>query len=294
MNWKKLAWRTYKVIVYNIYFLLWQLPKGRRIARALRSVIFRLAPTMIPNPLLINGSQLYWYPNTCAYAVDYFFGEYEPETTHFFEGLLRPGMVTVDLGAGIGYYSLIFARKVGDTGRVYAFEPQPSNCTVFRQSIHANGYDNIVTIVEKCVSDRPGLVTLHFTEAGDEGASLYESKEVSGRQLVVEAVTLDKFFESEGWPKVHVMKMDIEGAEKAALEGMRVLVAKNPSLKLVIEFNYKVQAAVGISPTEYFDTLIELGFSKFWALRKGLQAIGIPRDIPYFFQSGPINLLCER
>jgi FkbM family methyltransferase len=249
---------------------------------------------MIPNPLLVNDSQLYWYPRTCAVAVDCFFGKYEPETTHYFEGSLHPGMVAVDLGASIGYYSLLFAKKVGDTGRVYAFEPQPSNCNVFRQSVHANGYDNIVTIVEKCVSDRPGLVTLHFTEAGDEGASLYGREEVSGRQLVVEAVTLDKFFESEGWPKVHVMKMDIEGAEKAALEGMRVLVAKNPYLKLVIEFHPEVQAAVGISPTEYFDTLIELGFSKFWALRKGLQAIDIPRDIPYFFQSGPINLLCER
>ena len=174
-----------------------------------------------------------------------------------------------------------------------------SNCWALRKSIRANGYDNIVVVIEKAVLDKPGSMPLFFSHAGDGTASLVGSNEhvVRKDKIVVEVTTLDEFFESRGWPTVHVIKMDIEGAEMAALRGMRNLLKKNLSLKLIMEFKPSVQNAVGADPGGFFDAMAGLGFTKFSALRGGMQSVEIPRDIPRLVQlagDGFVNLLCER
>jgi hypothetical protein len=113
----------------------------------------------------------------------------------------------------------------------------------------------------------------------------------------VETITLDDFFAGEGWPPVHLIKMDIEGAEKLALEGMMELSARNPDLKLILEFSPGTQRAASVTPEELFDTLATLGFRKFFAIKGGLQPLAIPEDIPRLVRlagDGYVNLLCEK
>jgi len=120
---------------------------------------------------------------------------------------------------------------------------------------------------------------------------------VSAQSISVETTSLDNFFEGEGWPSVKVIKMDIEGAEKAALEGMRQLVARNLSLKLIMEFSPGTQVGAGVSPDELFSILTEIGFTKFFAIRSSLEPLNIPQDIPHLVQmagGGYVNLLCEK
>jgi hypothetical protein len=140
---------------------------------------------------------------------------------------------------------------------------------------------------------------LYLTESGDGAASLFQRRGLGNGQqsIAVEAITLDEFFESEVWSPVHVIKMDIEGAEKAALEGMSQLAAKNPSLKLIMEFSPRVQADAGVRPEELFNTLTRLGFQRFWVIQKGLRPLNMAKDIPRLIQmagDGCVNLFCER
>jgi FkbM family methyltransferase len=206
-------------------------------------------------------------------------------------------MVAIDAGANIGYFSLLFAAHVGEKGKVYTFEPQPVNCDVLRKSVQANGFETIITIVPKALSDRTGAVSLYVPEPGDGGASIYQRKQTGPRSMTVETITLDEFFAAEGWPEVDIIKMDIEGAEKLALEGGRELIGRNPQLKMVMEFGPDVQAAAGVSPEELFDTLLGVGFTRFSIIESELKPLNMPQDIPLLVETAKndyINLFCER
>src|SRR5262245_2134996 len=78
---------------------------------------------------------------------------YEPEETAFIEAALAPGMTFLDLGANVGYFTCLAARKVGPAGRVWAFEPDPRNFRLLVRSVKANGLSN-VTAVRAAASDR--------------------------------------------------------------------------------------------------------------------------------------------
>jgi len=227
-------------------------------------------------------------------------GTYESDTCLLVQNSLGRGMTMLDLGAHVGYFSLIAARCVGSSGRVYAFEPQPDVYDVLVKNIIANGFWSTIRPVRKAVSNATGTAALLLAREGSQAASFYRAPGVSPSQrVVVKTITLDDFFAAEGWPQVHLMKMDIEGAEKAALEGMRELSARHPNLKLIIEFNPGVQAAAGVTPQELFETLFALGFRNFSAIQGGLKPLSIPKDILRLVRMTEgtcmyMNLLCER
>ena len=98
--------------------------------------------------------------------------KYERATTDLLKDLLHPGMIFVDVGANIGYFSLLAANLVGTEGTVYAFEPEPGNHELLRKNIELNSYSNIV-MIQKAVSNKSGSAPL-FLSALDSGShSLY-------------------------------------------------------------------------------------------------------------------------
>lgn len=297
MIWRKLPLGLYRIFGPNISAALGRLPLGNWMLHRLRTVERCFLLITLPNPIVADGQSMYWNPRACVYASAFASGKYELDTRLLLESLLRPGMVVVDLGAYLGYFSLIAAKHVGEKGKVYAFEPDPTNYALLLKNIRANHYDNIIIAVQKAVSSQGGSVPLFLSEQEGSGTSLYQVSSSGTRSVMIEATTLDEFFESEGWPPVHVIKMDVEGAEKAALEGMKQLVERNQSLKLIMEFSPPLQAAVGISPEELFNTLSGLGFQKFWALHNGMHSINLPEDIPRLVQiagDSCVNIYCER
>jgi precorrin-6B methylase 2 len=80
---------------------------------------------------------------------------YEPMTTLAFHTLVQPGDRVVDVGAHVGYFTLLAARLCGPNGRVFAFEPHPDNFRLLERNIRENGAEN-VTAVRKAVADRAG------------------------------------------------------------------------------------------------------------------------------------------
>src|SRR4030042_4007070 len=98
-------------------------------------------------------------------------GGWEVETIRLFKQLAKEGDTVVDIGAHIGYYTLLAARIVGDTGKVYAFEPDPANHDVLVGNIKLNGFQNVVT-VRKAISDKNGQIELYLNEKNTGGHSI--------------------------------------------------------------------------------------------------------------------------
>lgn len=184
-------------------------------------------------------------------------GVYEPTETALLKKELKPGDTFVDIGANIGYYTLIAARIVGHTGRVFAFEPDPTNFELLKKNVEQNGCSN-VTLVNKAVSDRARTLKLFLNEANRGDHRIYDSKD-GRRSIPVQAIALDGFFKKLD-KKVQFIKMDIQGAEAQALEGMKNLIRSNRSLKLVTEFSPGSLKLCGSDPIKYLKILQKLGF----------------------------------
>ena len=184
-------------------------------------------------------------------------GVYEPLVTELVQKEVRPGDVVLDIGAHIGYYTLIFAGRVGPDGRVFAFEPEPGNCALLEKNVHANGYHN-VAILRKAVAEKAGTVRLYPAEDNSGDNRIYDSHD-GRRFLEVETMRLDDYFPGDRW-KVDFIKMDIQGAEYAALCGMGALLNRNTGVKLVTEFWPFGLAMFGIDPKAYLQSLAGHGF----------------------------------
>ena len=117
----------------------------------------------------IHGSKMYMNPSNLPKrfrAIFRFFiinGSYESRTTEMFRKVVKKGDVVVDIGANMGYFTLLASRLVGREGKIYAFEPEPVNYGLLVKNIGINGYKNIVP-VQKAVSDRTGTTRLFINK----------------------------------------------------------------------------------------------------------------------------------
>lgn len=181
--------------------------------------------------------------------------KYEAGTTELFKKEVKQGMNVVDLGAHIGYFTLLAARLVGEKGRVFAFEPAPDNFALLTKNIATNGYKNVVPI-QKAVSNKIGQVKLILLDSGTHYTCYSGGKE---EFITVESLTLDEFIKEKKLP-IDFIKMDIEGGEMAALNGMSNLIKKNKNLKIVTEFCPYYLRRAGSSPEEFLYKLVAYGF----------------------------------
>lgn len=228
-----------------------------------------------------------------------FTNSYEKEQTILFRKLVDEGMNVVDIGANIGYYTLLAAELVGEKGKVFAFEPEPSNYDLLLRNVEINGYKN-VTVVRKAVSNETGESSLFLSQKGFGQHSLYDSAG-SGGTITVDAVSLDDFFEGEGYP-IDIIKIDIEGAEMAALLGMSRVLRKNENVKLFIELSPVGFQRTGFSPREFWDKLMEYNFNFVYLINEPKRRIE-PADFDsamtfckgsLFRKPTYVNLLCAK
>jgi FkbM family methyltransferase len=196
-------------------------------------------------------------------------GIFEPLETELVEREIGEGDVVLDMGANIGYYTLLFARLVGPQGRVFAFEPDPGNFRLLRRNVSLNGYHNAV-LVHKAVSDRTGPLRLYVSKDNKGDHRIYDSQD-GRRSVEIEATTLDDALaDFEG--RVTFIKMDIQGAEAHALRGMGRLLERLPAVKMVVEFWPIGLRRCGADPETYLHNLLQLGF-KLWNIDEERQEL---------------------
>jgi FkbM family methyltransferase len=221
-------------------------------------ILYRLSPGG-SGPVQLNGNSMYLAPTTGYPPLAMANGRYEPSTTLIFQETLQSGMVVIDIGAHVGYYTLLAAKLVGPTGKVYAFEPAPGNHDTLLKNIELNNYSNI-TATKMALSDQKGNATIYLSGLDTGRHSLYQHGLPERGSTSVETTTLDYFLESEGWPHVDVIKVDVEGAEVAVLDGMARLLDRSPELKLFIEFNPALLKSAGVTPTSFLGKVRAMGF----------------------------------
>ncbi|MFI4989574.1 MAG: FkbM family methyltransferase [Solirubrobacterales bacterium] len=156
----------------------------------------------------------------------YLKGDAEPEVQEALAELVKPGQTVYDVGANIGFFTILCSRLVGPQGKVYAFEPIPQNLATLRHNIALNGLDN-VTIVEKALSSSTGTAEMFvspwsaFHSLNVEGATKQEDHGPEVGEITVQTVTLDEFVQGEGVRAPDLVKIDVEGAELIVVAGMR-------------------------------------------------------------------------
>jgi FkbM family methyltransferase len=188
---------------------------------------------------------------------------------------LRPGMRVLDVGANIGYFTLLFARLVGPTGHVYAFEPEPRNFDLLQRNVARNRYAN-VTAVPKAVSRASGRQQL-YKSPDNLGDHRLAHGPADRDSIDVTVVALDEFF--AGDRRVDFIKLDIQGAEYGALQGARALLARSNPLCLITEFWPAGIRACGDDPEEYLRELAALGL-RLCVIGPGSRPQLVPLDGP--------------
>ena len=149
-------------------------------------------------------------------------GIWEPFETALLLTLLRPGDVFVDAGANIGYFTVLAAARVGAAGQVFAFEPDPDNCRLLRDSVRCNGLDTTVTVVEAglAAEDRSGMLYLSGDNLGDHQTyATAECRVARPIRLVHGANWLARHT-----ARVDVLKVDTQGAEYEVIRGLMPLL----------------------------------------------------------------------
>ena len=157
-------------------------------------------------------------------------GRWEPEEADVLRDLLRPGMSFVDVGAHVGYMTLLAAHAVGPAGRVWAVEPAPANAALLRANLAHNGAAH-VEVIEAAASDRTGRIGLSLSpwNTGDNRAYPVPAME----QVDVAAVRLDDVIPTD--VVVDVVKVDTQGTDHRAVRGMAALLARSRPV-LLVEF----------------------------------------------------------
>lgn len=188
-------------------------------------------------------------------------GWYEKAVTEYVKKTLKQGEWVLDVGANIGYYTLIFASLVGAQGKVFAFEPEPSNFKILSKNTEINGYENIV-LENYAVSDKNGSTKLYLSKKSAGSHKIYSSPSVSKENVSVDLISLDSyFFKNHVNPdKISFVKMDVEGSEYGVLKGMKSLLKKRDNLKLILEFDPRQIIEFGSTPKSLVNLLQQYGF----------------------------------
>jgi FkbM family methyltransferase len=146
-------------------------------------------------------------------------GSYEYGKQRLFADQLGPGDVVWDIGANVGFYSLLAARLVGASGSVIAFEPLPENIEYLRRHVELNRSTNI-EVLEVAVGDSVGPGSFHLGDNRSTGSLSMEDSDMS-----VPVITLDHLMRESQRRPPRLIKMDIEGGEVGALRGAADLLA---------------------------------------------------------------------
>jgi FkbM family methyltransferase len=210
--------------------------KIKPLARFIRSRLNRAAPHGLTQVKVAAGDLAgYIILLDMQIDKDYWLGTYEPELQAALHELIPSGAIIYDVGANIGYVSLLLAKAAGIHGHVYAFEALPGNAEQWLQNVALNGMESRLSLYAGAVTDCAGPVRFLVHASGGMGKAAGSAGRADQYQseISVPGISLDEFVYRQGNPPPQVVKMDIEGGEVLALPGMRRVLAEARPLMLM-------------------------------------------------------------
>ena len=182
--------------------------------------------------------------------------EYEPQIIEQFKSYCRTGMNVLDIGANIGVYTMLAAKLVGTHGKVFAYEPYPTNCTLIRKSIQENQFKNI-QLFQNAVSDKEEFIYLD-SEPGGSNCMSIQADPAYIPELIVQSVTVDATIPKE--TRIDLIKIDIEGFEGIAIQGMLNTLNNNRPIIFMEFFPGMLEKFSKINPLTYLNIFSNLGY----------------------------------
>lgn len=207
---------------------------------------------MLLNPTEHIQQQLFWY------------GHYEKELGELLKKVVRPGDVFLDLGANIGYFSLLVAIN-SPSANIISFEPVKDLFQNMNDNISLNNIKNISTI-NAAAGEINEEKDLFISTPDNSGmSSFHQPENYSGKKESVKVVSIDEWFKTSALSKIDIIKLDIEGSELAALKGMKEVLQKQKPI-LIVEVNPETLLMFNLKPSDLYDYLNQLNFEGFLVL----------------------------
>lgn len=235
----------------------------------------------LPLKTKINDLTLYGFFRHRSFLAHLDHG-YELALRRFFLKSLSPGVVLVDGGAHIGFYTLLAAQRIGQRGQIFAFEPDPFNFAALTLNLKKNN-KNFVWAFRKALASNQGVATF-YSSPGTIGSSLIKRSDIGPISAIkVETTTIDNILHNIDLRKL-VIKLDIEGGEPFAIQGMKFSVKRAKEVHLFMEINPAALQQGGWTSKEVLQLLSTMGFELFFIDEKQNKLLKInfldAKDIP--------------
>jgi len=257
-----------------------------------RSVIMRLDRQAFPTPLdvrftaadlasaQINGISCPVDRHDASVSVpSAAAGFWEPHLVACFRRICRLGSIAFDIGANVGYHTLMLAQLVGTEGTCYAFEPNSENCRLILLGAEQNQFANI-ELMPIALSDRPGWAYFSRHVGSNGGFATRDAELGDGRGVVVPVFVLDDL----QLPPPDLIKVDVEGAEYRALKGAEKTIGRSRPA-IISEFSLEMTSRVsGVTGAQYLEWISALQYDMFLLDRVTSQLVSI-RSVPSFLSA---------
>ncbi|HSG88522.1 MAG TPA: FkbM family methyltransferase [Pseudomonadales bacterium] len=243
--------------------------------RPLRSLANATLRRLLPATRTLRGAVVHLNPDDPVISGALTLGVYERDEIDFFCRHLEAGMTFVDVGANVGLYSALAARRLGPRGRLLSIEPDPDSLHWLHRTLAANDGAEApgTSLFEGAVADAPGRLTLYRNLDNRGDNRIYEDPMCDAPVTVV-ASTLDALADAHGLDAVDFLKIDVQGAEPKVLAGGRALLARSADCILMSEFWPEGMRACGGDAGAYLADLEALGFRLFEPHGRELRPIG--------------------
>lgn len=204
-------------------------------------------------PIKIRGFWLYLNFKDTGLVAPLINGSYESYTREVLKEIVSEGFVVCDVGAHVGYHTMLFSKLVGNSGKIYSFEAAPENFRLLKRNIRVNKLKNIDPI-QMAISDKKGMARLFFSEADTTDHRLVKPHDEKRQYVTVRQDSLDNILKKE---KIDLIKIDIQGLEEKCLQGMKNLIKANNNISIIIEFWPEGLEQAGTKPESLFMKLID-------------------------------------
>ncbi|MDB5489976.1 MAG: FkbM family methyltransferase [Reyranella sp.] len=210
------------------------LPAAKLGFRAYNKALRTLGPEHLATTYF--GARVYCNPLDLIQRMILYFGTWEPDVSRVIEQNLAPGDVFVDIGANIGYDTLLASTRVGPKGKVVSIEASPRTFALLQRNLAANAASSNVRAVNAAVSDRPGTLDLYEINEGNIGAATTLASRGGTLMASVEALPLEQILTPDELARLRLIKMDVEGAEPPILRHLLGQLATYPAtMDIVVE-----------------------------------------------------------
>ena len=240
------------------------------LARVPRKLSWRVRKALLPGSSFIvslpdcDAKLKLYVGDEVSYQI--YLSIFEMNVRRYLCDTLKPGMTFMDVGANLGLHTVLAAKLVGPSGRVFSFEPSRREFERLNENVRINGMENVATH-RYAVSDRGGRVVL--TVCDDEFGGFNSIGTVShpaakdhvSHQEDVDAICLDDFVDTNDIGKLDVLKIDVEGAEVLTLKGARKLLSGAASPTVLCELCDLTATGLGVTARDVRKLLQEYGYS---------------------------------